>query len=1021
MLDPLTAFTLAAAIISFVDFAKELCSDGYHMYKTGKDLSASNADIEERLLSIQDLEASVKASAANTYPGLSKQELKLQTLAQECQALNKDLLVVLDDLKVTSHGLRRAVAAVRQSIRSFQKAREVRTMMDKLDQLHLDVNTCLLLVTRDDQSTAMRHLSSLAHTAAALEINSAQRFAQAKSELLGAVERQDNELRRIAAKVDHLQPAIVIASSEAKADSKLLSAKLEAVLVEHRTLTRHLHVLQSLQYPSIFDRQTSIPSTYGATGHWIFDPRKAFFDWWLQHGHGIFWVCGKAGSGKSTLMKFLSKELRTVHGSRLKTSEMPVTVVSFFFWNAGTELQRSQEGLLQSLLFQILRKCPDLIPFACSERWAQMDDLQPFEEPWTGVEVRQALDRIVSKEDLRRNFFILIDGLDEYAGDHHALIVDLERLSTSPFVKMCVSSRPWNPFLDAFGADPMKCTVVESNTKEDIESYVNGILLADLRFLLLSQRDFKARRIAGEIRERSQGVFLWVFLAVRSLLRGLGEHDDVETLLVRLQALPPELERLFEKILGSVESVYRQHQAEVLLLSVCAVEQLPTLAVWHLRQEARDPGFALRCQIYSLNSEQLKHVQAEARQLVNSWCRDLLEVHTIPFRPSAVTLGSLKKADPSTADRIFSVRVSTLHRTVRDYLASKDVEQMLSARAGPGFDPLATICYLYLAQITVLDPNFNRPGNVQGFFDTCHELLRHACELELKGKRPPMEVLSRLDELGGEMKSFSSFRGCHWSKIGTTEEQQKYLPEVDFVAYTVSYGLIGCIEEALARDPEYLRNSQISYLYFALRQPWVYRPWGKGKIFEDETVSGLEARDRFHYAAEPPFTTLPRSGIVRFLLRNGSDPNEVSQRRRPSRPKRSRREEIQHDESLSDGEGSIMDRRTDGSDDDEVPSKHRWERGYDACRHHNHPMLGKHESVTDLLRKAGPAAARAEFVAIVTSVEAEKVALTAWQSSSEPTIPPDFHGTSLWEISISALGFPLWAQTFIKQSMHLVR
>jgi len=148
MLDPLTAFSLAASIAAFVDFAKELCSDGYAIYKSGKDLSASNADIEERLLHVQDLEASVRAKAANTYPVLSKNELKLQTLAKECQELSEKMLAVFDDLKVTSQGFRRVVAAARQSIRSRRKAKEVQTMMDKLDRLRGDVNTCLLLIIR---------------------------------------------------------------------------------------------------------------------------------------------------------------------------------------------------------------------------------------------------------------------------------------------------------------------------------------------------------------------------------------------------------------------------------------------------------------------------------------------------------------------------------------------------------------------------------------------------------------------------------------------------------------------------------------------------------------------------------------------------------------------------------------------------------------------------------------------------------------------------------------------------------
>ncbi|KAK0343884.1 hypothetical protein LTR02_016097 [Friedmanniomyces endolithicus] len=996
MLDPLTAFSLAASIAAFVDFAKELCSDGYAIYKSGKDLSASNADIEERLLHVQDLEASVRASAANTYPVLSKNELKVQTLAKECQELSEKMLAVFDDLKVTSEGFRRVVAAARQSIRSRRKAKEVQTMMDKLDRLRGDVNTCLLLIIRDDQSTAMRHLSALFHTAKDLKISTAQQFAQAKSELLDAVESQGNDM---AAKVGRIQPAIALASGEAKADFRLLSAKLDALLEGNRMMTRYTHILKTLHYHGIFDRQTSISSTYGKTGHWIFDPQRTPFEPWLQHGHGIFWICGKPGSGKSTLMSFLSEQLQTDQRSRLETSGLPVIVVSFFFWNAGTELQRSQEGLLRSLLFQILRECPDLIPIACSERWAQVDGLRHFEEPWTRKEVRQAFDRVVHQKNLQRNFFILIDGLDEFSKDefsvdHYALIQDLKALSSSPYVKLCVSSRPWNSFREAFGNDSARCTVVESNTRKDMAEYVDGVLLADPRFETLIQRDSRAQRLVEEIRERSQGVFLWVFLAVRSLLRGLGEHDDVETLLDRLRELPPELERLFERILGSVEPVYRQHQAQLLLLVAHSSWQLPTLAVWHLRREARDPGFALHCPNRFMDSEELKHVQAEACLLVNSWCRDLLDVVHFPEKER-------QNEDASTRARISSSGVVTQHRTVSDYLNTTDVQQTLSAQAGPGFDPLEMACYLYLAQITVLHPDLSRPEKVQDFFNTCHDLMIQACYSEMQGQRPPMEVLSRMDELGEETRRLSGYRCCHWSKMGTREEQQKLLPEVDFAAYTLSYGLRACIEAALIRDSEFLRNSHIPYLYFALRQ----LRWDP---------NGL---DLF---AEPDIFALRGRGPVRYLLRNGSDPHQVIHGHRPSRPWRVRREEIQRDKSLGEGKGPVMDRPKDRSD---TPETNGWgpNKDFFECRHHELPAEGKRETVMEWVRRTTSAEYTAAFEAIITSVEAEKVALTTRQSNPEQTMPTRFHNSSFWETSLPALGFPLWARTVTKHVQRRIQ
>ena len=57
-----------------------------------------------------------------------------------------------------------------------------------------------------------------------------------------------------------------------------------------------------------------------------------------------------------------------------------------------------------------------------------------------------------------KRMFLLIDGLDEFKGDHSEQLMLVEflynLLSLTPNIKMCVSSREWNVFADAFNARP---------------------------------------------------------------------------------------------------------------------------------------------------------------------------------------------------------------------------------------------------------------------------------------------------------------------------------------------------------------------------------------------------------------------------------------------------------------------------------------------------------------------------------------------------------------------------------------
>lgn len=73
---------------------------------------------------------------------------------------------------------------------------------------------------------------------------------------------------------------------------------------------------------------------------------------WLRYGNGLYRISGKAGSGKSTLMKLLSQHGRT-HAELCHLAEQKRPVqVKFYFWSSGDRLQRSLEG---TLLFYSIR------------------------------------------------------------------------------------------------------------------------------------------------------------------------------------------------------------------------------------------------------------------------------------------------------------------------------------------------------------------------------------------------------------------------------------------------------------------------------------------------------------------------------------------------------------------------------------------------------------------------------------------------------------------------------------------
>ncbi|KAK5734911.1 hypothetical protein LTR17_008544 [Elasticomyces elasticus] len=859
MLDPLSALSLAAALVQFIDFTGTVVSNAHQMHKAATGASKANFDIEKLVSTLQGLTVDLAPSSTVTLAGLPPNEQKLYAIAAECRKLSEEIIVFLQELKISSHGRSRAFVAIRQSIRATFKADKTEAMMKTLDRLQIELNTALLLVVRDDQSTAMAHLQSLSRRAKGLSADAASQLEATRVGLLAALERQNTELQRVSTKLDQNHTALLRTYVDTQESVRLLSSRLHDVVNIGDSTDRSTRVLASLRFNGMFDRQLNIHTNHKDTCHWIFDSDRVPFAQWCKIGSGVFWVSGKAGSGKSTLMRFLTRDARTSQLLQRGTAAKPVVIASYYFWSAGTELQRSQTGLLQSLLFQILRSCPYLIPTACPQRWASPGSLLDHGQPWEHEELRWALYAVVDSPQLDVEFCFLLDGLDEYAGDHYELINDLNEMASSPAIRLCIASRPWNAFQDAYGADVACHIVLENQTHGDIEQYVNGMLLENPRFKVLVQQDGNVRDLVAKIRQRSEGVFLWVFLVVRSLLRGLTERDDLSVLQRRVSELPSELEKLFAQTLNAVDGVYKKQQAQTLLLVMHSRFALPTLAIWHLQRAMQNPHFALSCDFGPLSLKRLLEVQAEAGLRLNSWCRDLLEVRETATYRLASTLwsdGSLQ-AEHDGFSSITGSNVDTIHRTVRDYLALGDVQQRLHIQAGRDFEPLITLCHLGIAQLTTLDPALRTDWNTKTFFYTCSVILRYARLVELHGRPCPLEILLRLDELGIIFAARDGYEG-HWTAQVDSAYTSRH-PDGDFVAYTLSHGIKACLQARLNEEPDLLRNATIPYLYFAVRRPW-----------HDERI------EKRRFLSQDDSHPDPFYDILRYMLRHGASPDAPS-------------------------------------------------------------------------------------------------------------------------------------------------
>jgi hypothetical protein len=310
------------------------------------------------------------------------------------------------------------------------------------------------------------------------------------------------------------------------------------------------------------------------TFEWIYreqGPSAGIVKWdsfvaWLQSETDLYWIAGKAGSGKSTLMKFLHSDPRTEKHLQVWAQDSKLVITGHFFWNSGDSIQMSVDGLIRTLLHGIGEQMPDILSTLFAERWAEMEIISDLElatlQPWTSSECVQALRRFMTHSLQGFRFLFFVDGLDECSGELMQLTGLLTEMAASPHIKMCLASRPWSVFQDAFNRNPS--LMLQHLTYRDIEIYVRSKFYEHRGFQELEIGNSKlAASLCANISEKGLGVFLWVRLVVQSLLRGITNGDRVVDLMRRLDDLPDDLELLFRKILDSVDPVYREHSAQI--------------------------------------------------------------------------------------------------------------------------------------------------------------------------------------------------------------------------------------------------------------------------------------------------------------------------------------------------------------------------------------------------------------------------------------------------------------------------
>ncbi|KAL3456230.1 hypothetical protein BJX64DRAFT_48158 [Aspergillus heterothallicus] len=305
----------------------------------------------------------------------------------------------------------------------------------------------------------------------------------------------------------------------------------------------------SLYFGEIDKRRSNITKEHARTCQWLLESPK-FIQWLndaeIAHHHGVLWIKGKPGAGKSTLMNFALTHARSQMDGKVH--------LSFFFHARGVELEKSTLGMYRALLWQLLHTFPRILDeckcLALSV-WESSDDYQ-WSVPSLQELLRYALANLGST-----SLVLFIDALDECEEQDIRDMLDFFEdigdcaVKNGTTLRTLFSSRRYPNITVKYGLEMLLDR--EEGHSEDIFIYVKSkLMIGDSEI---------ASQIRRELHDKASGVFMWVCLVV-NILNTAFDHGPIQHLQQKLREIPNDLHELFHNILTRDEN----RRDELLLL-----------------------------------------------------------------------------------------------------------------------------------------------------------------------------------------------------------------------------------------------------------------------------------------------------------------------------------------------------------------------------------------------------------------------------------------------------------------------
>jgi ankyrin repeat protein len=458
--------------------------------------------------------------------------------------------------------------------------------------------------------------------------------------------------------------------------------QLTLVLISKATpwsiiLTFFLACLATLDYPEMNYRQLEVQNARTDSCNWIL--QHPAYTQWLKDRHGLLWIKGKPGSGKSTLMKKIFQ---------LSDEDIDHKRLAFFFHRRGTSLQHNQIGMFRTLLHQLLKQVPSVMTefktlYEDKKRWGIFGK----DWDWNVMELRQIFKSALVAASKKHHIWVFVDALDE-AGEESAreVVSYLYELNDSLLepeaaVCICFSCRHY-PIVTT--NDGFQICVEDENYK-DIETYVLRELRRQLHIQAQGSKKIDdLRDLKTDVASKASGVFLWAALVVDLVVRQYNKGKPLKTIRLGLKKVPSLLNDIFKHIISELVDPEERTQSLHLMQWISLAER--PLSLTELRFAMASDESSINLSQYSCQeSEDFIEDNDQMEKRILSLSGGLAEVkhhddeYTVQFIHQSVndflTAAGFRYLDPTPTDDLIGLGHHRLSRSCINYLKLKEIRQ----------------------------------------------------------------------------------------------------------------------------------------------------------------------------------------------------------------------------------------------------------------------------------------------------------------------------------------------------------